>query len=255
MQVVAIHLGKKILTKEIQTTLGIKPSMADPLIFEYKSQKFVTITKYGVCVFWDFDRGEINEFINSISNLIIDKFEFSAEEEISVSIGEKDDIKLDAIIFENLSFERIGLLSLILSRSVALDYYDIEVERASLENEVVMKEFMDKGKTSQSIKSLIKKIGFAMNIRHQTVNQMAFLDKPDLTWDDEDIDKFYKKLAEYYELEDRYKVLDDKLESIFRNVEFISDYITARRTLYAEIIIILLIAVEIVIFFAEKVIA
>ena len=91
-----------------------------------------------------------------------------------------------------------------------------------------------------------------MNIRHQTVTQMALLDKPDLTWDDESLDKFYKNLAEYYELDDRYEVLDDKLETIFRNVEFISDYITARRTLMAEIIIIVLIAVELVIFFAEK---
>lgn len=252
MQVKAIHLGKKLLVRELQANLGIQPSLKDPLVFEYSEGKYVVTLKYGVCVFWGFSQGDINEFISKIANFITDKFANPAEEEITVEIGSKDEIKSDQILIRELNVERIGILSLVLSRSIALDFYDMEVEKALSENEVVMKSFMEKGRTNQTSKRLIQKIGFAMNIRHQTVNQMAFLDKPDLTWDDANLDKFYKDLAEYYELDDRYEVLDDKLETIFRNVEFISDYITARRTLMAEIIIIALIAVELVIFFAEK---
>jgi uncharacterized Rmd1/YagE family protein len=252
MQVTAVHLGKKLQLRELQSNLGLKPSLTDPLVFEYSSDKYVVTLKYGVCVFWGFNQGEMNEFISTVTPYITDKFNKYIEEVITVNVDGKDSIKSDEINFTDLSLPRIGLLSLVLGRSVALDYYDFEVEKALAENEVIMKAFMEKGGTNQSSKSLIKKIGFAMNIRHQTVTQMAFLDKPDLTWDDADLDKFYKNLAEYYELDDRYEVLDDKLETIFRNVEFISDYITARRTLVAEIIIIALIAVELVIFFAEK---
>ena len=252
MQVVAIHLGKKISVKELQTSLGLKPCLKDPLTFEYSADKFVVILKYGVCVFWGFNEGEINEFKAFVSPYIIDKFEVFTEESTQININGKDEIKMDEICIKELNLERIGVISLVLSRSLALDFYDLEVEKALTENEVIMRSFMEKGRTNLSSKNLIKKIGFAMNIRHQTVTQMAFLDKPDLTWDDESLDRFYNKLAEYYELNGRYEVLDDKLETIFRNVEFISDYITSRRTLAAEVIIILLIAVELIIFFYEK---
>jgi uncharacterized Rmd1/YagE family protein len=252
MEVKAIHLGKKLLVREIQSSLGLKPCLNDPLTFEYSSDKYVVALKYGVCVFWGFNQGEINEFTSLISPYLVDKFNNPQEEIIKVNVSEKDEIKSDEIGFKEITVERIGILSLVLSRSIALDFYDIEVEKALSENEIVMKSFMEKGRTNQSSKRLIQKIGFAMNIRHQTVTQMAFLDKPDLTWEDESLDKFYKRLAEYYELDDRYEVLDDKLETIFRNVEFISDYITARRTLFAEIVIILLIAFDLMIFFVEK---
>jgi uncharacterized Rmd1/YagE family protein len=252
MEVKAIHLGKKLLVREIQANLGLKPSLNDPLTFEYSTNKYVVALKYGVCVFWGFSQGEMNEFNTLIAPYIVDKFDTPSEENIIVNISDKDEIKSNEIGFKKMSLERIGILSLVLSRSIALDFYDMEVEKALSENEIIMKSFMEKGKTNQSSKRLIQKIGFAMNIRHQTVTQMAFLDKPDLTWEDESLDKFYKNLAEYYELDDRYEVLDDKLETIFRNVEFISDYITARRTFAAEVIIIILIAVELVIFFAEK---
>ena len=252
MQVTAVHLGKKLLLRELQANLGLKASLKDPLVFEYSTDKYVATLRYGVCVFWGFNQGEINEFTALVTPYIVDRFEKYIEEVVTVNVSEKDEIKSGDILLKGLDINRIGLLSLVLGRSVALDYYDIEVEKALSENEIIMRSFMEKGGTNQSSKTLIKKIGFAMNIRHQTVTQMALLDKPDLTWDDESLDKFYKNLAEYYELDDRYEVLDDKLETIFRNVEFISDYITARRTLMAEIIIIVLIAVELVIFFAEK---
>jgi uncharacterized Rmd1/YagE family protein len=252
MEVVAVHLGKKIQLKELQLSLGLKPSLKDPLTFEYSSDKFVVILKYGVCVFWGFNQGEINEFKTKVSPYITDKFVDSPEEHTEINISGKDEIKLDDINIKELNVERIGIISLVLSRSIALDYYDLEVEKALTENEEIMRSFMEKGRTNMSSKNLIKKIGFAMSIRHQTVTQMAFLDKPDLTWEDESLDRLYNKLAEYYELTDRYEVLDDKLETIFRNVEFISDYITARRPLAAEIIIILLIAFDLMIFFAGK---
>jgi uncharacterized Rmd1/YagE family protein len=252
MKVTAIHLGKKLAIREIQSKLGLMPSLKDPLVFEYSADKFVVTLKYGVCVFWGFNQGEINEFITKVSPFVSDQFEQYIEEEITVEAKGKDEIKSDCIYLESLNISKVALISVVLGRSVALDFYDKEVEKVLSEFESIMKSFIETGGTNQSSKNLVKKIGFAMNVRHLTVTQMAFLDKPDLTWDDQKLDKFYNELAEYYELDDRYEVLDDKLETIFRNAEFISDYITSRRTLAAEIIIIVLIAVELGIFFIEK---
>ena len=252
MKVTAIQLGKKLQIREMQGKLGIMPTLKDPLVFEFAADKFVATLRYGVCVFWGFSKGEINDFISKVSPFVVDQFESFVEEEITVHKSKRDEIKSDSIHVEELTISKVALISVVLGRSVALDFYDKEVEKVLSEFESIVKSFIETGKTNQSSKNLVKKIGFAMNVRHLTVTQMAFLDKPDLTWDDQQLDKFYNELAEYYELDDRYEVLDDKLETIFRNAEFISDYITSRRTLAAEIIIIVLITVELGIFFFEK---
>lgn len=252
MIVKAIHLGKKINLKEAQLKLGQIPTLRDPILYEVGDGKFVVLLRYGVCVFWNMNNGEINEFISKIDYFIIEKFETHNIEEAEVINGEKDEISSDKIRIHNLEIHKVALISVVLGRSVALDHYEQEVDKVMQQFDSVIKSFVSTGKTSQSSKSLVKKIGFAMSVRHLTVTQMAFLDKPDLTWDDANLDKFYNNLAEYYELDDRYEVLDDKLETVFRNSEFISDYIASRRTFAAEVIIILLIAFELLIFFLEK---
>lgn len=254
MKVQALHLGKKIHTKKFQDKLGLRPMHRDPLIYEYSSSKFVAVLKYGVIVFWDFSEGEINEFLSIAAEFVIDRFETPFEEDTEIKILKKgkNEIKNNQINLNATSLENIAVTSLIIGRSVALDYYDKAVEKALNEFDSVMKAFEEKGKTDLSGRELLKKVGFAMNVRHLVVTQLALLDKPELTWEDRQLDNFYNELSEDFEIEDRYAILNQKLESIFRNAEFILDYLNSSRSHTLEVIIVFLILIEIVIFFYEK---
>ncbi|MDP4008516.1 MAG: RMD1 family protein [Candidatus Peregrinibacteria bacterium] len=253
MQVHALHLGRQFHLREIPTKLGVKASHKDPLIIEYGKGKYVVLLKYGVAVFWNFSSGEVNEFSNKLREFLVESFEIPMEEEIQVKAGnKKNETSTHEIKVDEITIEKIAVISLILGRSVALDHYDREVDQVLNNFATVMKSFAERGRSSLSHKELLKRVGFAMNVRHMIVTQMALLDKPDITWDDEPLDKFYNDLLEFYEIEERYEILSHKLTTIFDSVSFILDFLNSKRSTLLEGIIILLFVIDIIaLFFVE----
>ncbi|HCW32450.1 MAG: hypothetical protein UT36_C0013G0023 [Candidatus Peregrinibacteria bacterium GW2011_GWF2_39_17] len=253
MIVQAIHVGKRINIRGLLADLKFNFKLRDPLVIEYpKKGRFVVILKYGVVVFWGFSLDEIQSFLLQISNSILEPLAHPSRDEVSVLLKcKRDKITLNMIKLGPLSIERVAVLSIILARSVVLDYFEKEVEKILDEFDSVIQSFSQKGRTSFSSRMLLQKVGAAMKIQHLTVSQMAMLDKPDLTWDDPALDRFYHLLEEEYEIEDRYSVLSQKIKGLFHNVEFILNFLDARRSVVLEIIIILLIFIEIVLFVGE----
>lgn len=249
MLVQALHIGEKIEIRKLQKSLLFNPALKDPYIIKFENDKYLVVFKYGVVVFFGLEQDEVDQALFKIRDYVDYPFETPDKEEMELKIGaEKDDIETDYICITELTVHRIAIVSEVLSRSVALEHFEIEVEE-------VLKEFGDitnkiaKGENVKlSNKVLLKKVGFGMNIQHQIISRLTMLDKPDLTWDSADLDQFYREMSEEYEIEERYATLSKKLEIIFRDVEFIMNFLDTRRGFFMELIIIILIAIEIVLF-------
>lgn len=253
MLVRAVRLGKKINLRELQKNLQFEVAFKDPFVLEYSSKKHIVIFRYGVVVFWGLESGDINHFLSRIAPYVVDIIENQQEEHVEVKTkAKKDEISPTGISVNGLTVEKVALISEVLGRSVVLDSFEREVDNILVSFGDITAGFAARGKTSLSSRTLLKKVGEAMSIQHLTVNQMAMLDKPDLTWDDAHLNEFYRDLADDYEIKDRYSILDDRLQMIFKNVEFILNVIEGRRSLFLEIVIVLLILFEVVIFIYEK---
>lgn len=253
MTVRVVHLAQKLSYKYFLKNERKNIVHEEPLVLQWGMDKWVTILKYGVIVFWNFKTEEESAFLKEFSEHVGEILKDPLRDEISVkeTMSEHGVIKDEYIHLKEISPENIALVSLILGRSLALERFEREVEQVIEDFGVLMKHFEEKGNSSLSGKALLKKVGFAMNIRNQALGQMALLDKPDLTWEDQDLEKLYLKLLEEYELEDRYDVLKEKLDMIFQNVEFILNYLDTKRSLLLEVTIVILIVFEIILFFFE----
>ncbi len=250
MEVRALHLGQKINLRLLQEKLSLRPSFKDPFVVEYSNGKYVVVLKYGVVVFWGFPDGDINEFLGQLAPFITDKFNVPGEEFSEVVVNAViDEVKENKVRLNGINAKKVALISLILGRSVALENFEDQVNKALSDFEEVIDSFAKSGRTKLSTRSLLKKVGLAMKIQYSAVNQMAMLDRPDMTWEDGGLDVFYNELAEEFEIEDRYVILNEKLKMLFRNVEFILDMLDGRRGTIMELIIIILILIEIVLAF------
>jgi len=203
-------------------------------------------------VFWGLEQGEINETMIKIADYIDSPLENPNKEEMEIKIAEKDSISTDHLELSDIGIEKVAVISEVLSRSVAMEYFEIELGNVLKDFGEITKTLFESEKINLSNHTLLKKVGFAMNMQHLIVSQLAMLDKPDITWESSSLDEFYNDLSEEYEIEERYTTLSKKLEIIFRDIEFIMNFLDTRRGFFMELIIILLIAVEIVIFLYEK---
>ena len=82
-------------------------------------------------------------------------------------------------------------------------------------------------------------------MKHEIVNNLFLLDKPEVTWDDSVIEKFYDHLYVFFDLKDRFRALEYKINMINDDIIFLNELLNYRTGHMMEIIIILLIAFEI----------
>ena len=249
IEVKAIHLGQKIKIKDFLDKYKYRLSSKEPHILSYPKNKHIAMYRYGVVVFWNFNENDVNEYLGQIAPFIVEPLQQENSEITELKLGSKNvQIEEGTIYLPDSTIDNIRLVSEILSRSTILEYFENQVEGILSEFGEVIERFSRTGRTNQSARSLLKKVGVAMRIQHLTVSQMALLDRPDITWDDPELSEFYNELTEEYEIDDRYSILSEKLKILFHDVEFIVNYLEGRRSMFLEVIIILLIMVEVGLF-------
>jgi uncharacterized Rmd1/YagE family protein len=219
------------------------------LIFEYPKNKYAVFTSSGVIVLWDFGVHETAEILKKIDPYVIDPVHTILSDETDIEKGNTtNSFKNDGILVTDLKIEKIAIISMILSRSVALEYVEKQAEKVQKEFDTIITTFAEKGRYNKSTRSLLKKVGHAMRIQHILVGSMAMLDKPDIAWNDSELDKFNSDLKKEFEIDERYMILNEKLKTVFHNVDFIMGIIEAKNDFWLEFTIGVMIFIEIIIF-------
>lgn len=255
MKAKAIYLGQHLNLKGFQTKFKLDTLEKDPVLYEMGEGKYAVLFKYGVAVFWDFEEGEINDFLMKLVPFVENALSESPSEEMEIKTKKFKKIIDDGVIYlEEITNQVIQLLSVILARSVILDYQEQKVDSIMLSFGKVIDSFSKNGKPSMAARTMLKMVGGAMKIKNDTVSQMALLDKPDFTWNDSNLDEIFTELDEEYEISDRYSIVTQKINALFQDSEFIMNYLESKKSTFLELIIIVLIFIEIVLFIYDLVV-
>ena len=113
--------------------------------------------------------------------------------------------------------------------------------------EPLARELAEHGRTPGGRRALLKHIGNALLVQQRVSGLVAVAEKPDVLWERPNLERFYGRLEDEYELKERADVLTRKLTVISDTAQALADIIDTERSLRLEMIIVLLIAVEIVI--------
>jgi uncharacterized Rmd1/YagE family protein len=101
-------------------------------------------------------------------------------------------------------------------------------------------------------KEIKKLIGSIVQLQFTVSTAGLAEDRPDMFWDEPRLAQFYTKTAVYLELDDRWNVLSEKLDSLHKMTELLRDEVNTRQSHALEWVIILLIVFEIVWAFFDK---
>jgi uncharacterized Rmd1/YagE family protein len=243
----ALLLGERIETAGLERN-DILSNI--PLAFRAGENGIVALFRYGVAVLVGMSPLEEDEVVRRLEGRIIGPIKQRAEETAEIEIAQDKDDQLTptgTIVVRILTTEHTLLIADALAKSVILAYDERNVALVFNVIEPLARQLAEHGRTPGGRRAILKHIGNALLVQHRVSGFAAIAEKPDVLWERTDLERFYARIEDEYELKERADVLTRKLTVISDTAKAFADIIDTERSLRLELIIVVLIMLEIVI--------
>ncbi|NBD27151.1 RMD1 family protein [Paenibacillus glycinis] len=168
-------------------------------------------------------------------------------DDYSLHTGDSDQMELTDEYVVVPAFETFHpeLIATVLAKSVALEKIEEQLGKIhdKLEN---MIDRLEKGRLRIGNKELARTTANIIRHEYNTLSYIMILDKPDITWASSHAGEFYDGMLEFFELNDRYKIMKSKTDVLYHLMEGFSTISHSIRGLFVEWIVVILIVIEVV---------
>ena len=132
----------------------------------------------------------------------------------------------------------------VLGKSVELAMHESRISHDFQLLEPVALDLERRGFAGRRTRDLLRHIGGSLLSELRMISRVEVADKPELTWDNPELERLYARLADEFELRERHSVLDRKLQLISRTAQTVLDLLQHRHSIRVEWYIVILIIVE-----------
>lgn len=234
---------------------GIEPRLSShlPVTVSVGPTGCAMLFRSGAVVFFGVDPIAQERFVSDLGSRLQGRYETAEVERAVIQLGDADAVELDMLILKESSIERLQVVAEILAKSVVLARNEQEIGAVFVSIEPIALQ-MKKAPRRLPWKQqdLVRYIGEAMFVEHQLVDRAEVLEKPELLWDRPDLDRFYARLEDEYEIRERHAVLESKLALVSNAARTMLELNQARRSLNVEYYIVGLILFEIMLTLSDK---
>jgi len=188
--------------------------------------------------------------LDRLAPLVGDPFEPRESDEVRIDLRAEADDQIDVngcIVLKELTLERLQLIADVLAKSLILGHYETRIALGFDRVEPMAELLRRRGRIGIAGAPLLRQIGNALLVQQKMVGRVETVEKPDLLWDHPELERFYGRLAEEYELRERSRALDHKQEVILRTSETLLGLVQERGSMRLEWYVILLIVAELLV--------
>ncbi|HZU62897.1 MAG TPA: RMD1 family protein [Novosphingobium sp.] len=150
------------------------------------------------------------------------------------------------ILLADAGEARLTLVAIVLARSVVLSRDEVLVSQAFERIAPLVEGLRATGRTRFPIRQAMRLVGDVLAARHRVMASVQADERPDVLWDNPELDRLYARLEAEYELDERAEVLGRKFEALGDFAEVLLNIIQDKRAFRLELAIIFLIMFEIV---------
>ncbi|MGF1478509.1 MAG: RMD1 family protein [Cyanophyceae cyanobacterium] len=241
----AMFIGQKLDLRTLENTKCLGDS---PLTIAAGEYGCVVLQRYGAIVLFGVDPLEEAAFINNLRPWItkpIEEPEFE-ETQIKLNFNTKEIITDNGNIeLKEFSVERLQIVADVLAKSVVLSHYENAITQVFDKIEPIAASIKTFGNGRHQGADLLKLIGNNIMVQQTTVGLVGIEDKPEQLWDYPNLERLYVRLEDEYEIRERNKALERKLELISRTAQIVLDLMQHRSAVRVEWYIVILIVVEV----------
>jgi uncharacterized Rmd1/YagE family protein len=248
-------LGERIDLRRVQENLKDYKFLNrnHPLVIEIAEDQFAVLTRFGTVSFWNIKESTARAFLKDLEPYVeVGSVLHRHIDMLKIFTGsDEEKATFEELFIDKLDTEKIKIISYVSAQSVALDRYEEEINVHLHELGRVVANMKAGGKTRFNQSEILKQVGSVLSVKQRTVSQLSLFDKPDETWDREEIERLYNKLKSEYELRDRFDVLNEKIDFLSENNALLLNYLSSQRSNFLEVVVVILIVIEIALFIVE----
>ena len=244
LRVRAVLLGDRL------DTVGLRREhlvSSTPLAFQVGEQGLAVLFRYGAAVMIGLDEAEEAQVLAEVADHVIVP-ESAPEEEIALIRcvpGQEEQITASgAIQLKAATIEHQLIVADALAKSVALAHDERQMAAVFESVEPFAASLASGRRWPGGRNAIIRLIGGSLLAQHRLSGRVAVREKPDILWDRPDLERFYARLEDEYELIERAETLDRKLAVVGQTASALLDLRDTSRSLRLEILVVLLILAE-----------
>lgn len=234
------HLPKTFEVKRIKDVLHLDTHHGDAFIFDY-----------GVLITWGVNAATRQQLKQSLRQCITgDVFEPDVEE-FRYHFADEETIRIENDVFY-VGKDNLDLLlaaSHAFAQSAKLETFEGRLLKDIQKNTSLAGDLSLTGKIKLSRKQLAMRQGELFATKNDIVLKFNLLDTPEYFWSKPEFQAVYEKIASYLELTPRINLLNLKLGTVSELLTMLADEQNHKHSAFLEWIIIILIAIEIPLFF------
>lgn len=207
--------------------------------------------EYGVLVGWDLPENLRQQLLYDLGDIIEDASSNSPTEHYSYTIdtGQPFSVQHDLLNIPNHEQLMRLALSHAFAQSAKLEFFEDSAQKVIQQNAHISKQLAATGKVPLSRRELAKLRGVLFDTSSDITLHFNLLDTPEFFWDYPELEAGYQKLAKYLDLTPRIEIMNKKLETIHELLNMLATEQHHKHSAFLEWIIIVLIAVDIIVYF------
>ena len=241
----AIHLAEHLDLRQLERTQVLS---TQPLTLRIREDSYAVVFRYGTTVLFNTTPHDESAWLRELQlharEPVVEPI--VEEAQLMVSDDGSEGIEDDILKVPEFTLQRLQLVAHMMAKSVVLERYEKRATGAFERIEPLSRSLMQFGSHGIKIQELLKHIGEVLLHQQSMVGRVEVTEKPDLLWDYPELERFYLRLEDEFEIQERDKALERKLELISRTAQTIMDVVNTKRSLRVEWYITILILVEIV---------
>jgi uncharacterized Rmd1/YagE family protein len=244
LRVCAVLLGDRLNTVGLRREHLVSTT---PLAFRVGETGLAVLFRYGAAVLIGLNEADEARVLADVKGYVVGG-DGPPEEEIAqilVEPGQEEQITATgAIQLKAATVEHQLIVADALAKSVALAQDERQMAQVFEKIEPFAASLASGGRWPAGRGAVLRLIGQSLLAQHRLAGRVAVREKPDILWDRPDLERFYARLEDEYELVERAEDLDRKLSVIGSTAEALLDMLDTSRFLRLEILVVVLILAE-----------
>lgn len=240
----AVLLGEGLATHRFERQEALARM---PLTVGVREGGVAVLFRYGVIVLMNVRADAEAALIERLAAVISEPFQPRESDEVRLDIRAEAEDQIETggtVLLKELTLERLQLIADVLAKGLILSHYETRIAAGFDRVEPMAEMLRRRGRAGIAVTPLLRQIGTALLVQQKMVGRVETAEKPELLWDHPELDRFYAKLADEYELRERSRALDQKQDVILRTSETLLGLVQERSNTRLEWYVLFLIVAE-----------